>query len=66
MPECEICEKTQVKTYQCKECGKNFCVSCGKSHKKICKTCSEKNSNSRAGSPLNLISGIITGFRMKK
>jgi hypothetical protein len=34
--------------------------------KKICKTCSEKNNSSRAGSPLNLISGIITGFRIKK
>ncbi|MBN2336617.1 hypothetical protein JXL21_13745 [Candidatus Bathyarchaeota archaeon] len=65
MPDCEICGAQQVKTYECKECGKQFCVRCGKSHKKICNNClSDKGKGS--GSGKGLLGGFLSGFRMKK
>lgn len=62
MPSCEFCGTDRVKTYECKECGKEFCVSFGKSHKKICNSCLESK-REKGSSLLNIISGL---FRMKK
>ncbi|MBD3206735.1 hypothetical protein GF319_10400 [Candidatus Bathyarchaeota archaeon] len=62
MPSCEFCDADRVKTYECKECGKEFCVSCGKSHKKLCNKCLESK-GTKGGSPLSVITGL---FRMKK
>ncbi len=56
MGTCGICGNEQVKTYDCKECGKGFCVQCGASHKKICYSCKPKSSG---GGPLGFLKGIF-------
>jgi hypothetical protein len=58
MPDCEICGAQRVKTYKCKECGVNFCVRCGKSHKNLCNKCLSKDVKS---SPLSIITGLFGG-----
>jgi hypothetical protein len=62
MPSCDFCGTDRVKTYECKECDKEFCVSCGKSHKNICNNCFESK-RGKGSTPLNIISGL---FRKKK
>ena len=58
VPDCEVCGTQRVKTYKCKQCGVNFCMSCGKSHRKLCNECLSKGIKS---SPLGRIAGILGG-----
>jgi len=42
MPECGICEETDVETYKCKKCSTLFCEYCGSAEDKLCLDCIEE------------------------
>lgn len=66
MPDCEVCGRIRVKTYTCKECEKNFCSKCGKTHKNLCNDCLAAKKSSNSGSPFSKLAGLIPKFGVKK
>lgn len=39
MPTCGICESNVSEVYTCKECGVEFCESCGDPESELCEDC---------------------------